>query len=189
MQIRFGKLAKNGDIDVTVTINDVEHTIEAFVFEGKIELVSIRSIDPTGNQRETLTNQINAAYNQQNQKKSEARNRRIASKEINHWWNAMSETDKKRLIMPLRDKLISIVDALLERNPNDIKRRHYESLIRRSQLGVLTVSSKLAAPKLNKLPRYDVADDKLRGSHYAFIALAEVCYPSLRSTKAAHVEL
>jgi len=192
VKFRFSKIAPNDDIDVTI-IEDSgkEHVAPCYIHDGKIVIVDISSLVQMHQheQVEHLTKQVNEAYAKHNSKKVEQRHRRTALKEVNHWWNALAIADKERLVMPLRDKLIAIVDALLAKNPNDIKRRHYESLIKRSQLGALTLNKRVDAKKLSKLPRYSSTDDKLHGSLYSFIALAEVCYPSLREANADSMAL
>lgn len=183
MKFKFGKICNESEIDITITHDNGEtYVAQCCYFDGQIDITGVRVIDPwavANDENYTrLTKIVNDAYRQQSIKQQAVSHKRSVHKIAQHWWNTKSMHDKERLVTPLANKLISIVDALLEKNPKDIKRKHYESLIQRSQLVDLSVDAVLLDTKLNKLPRYDALHDALLGSDRSFIALAEVCYPA-----------
>lgn len=186
MRFRFGKLQKNCDIDVTaIDENKNTYFLPCVFLEGAIEIVDFSAIDPSRNSERlvTLTRQVNFAYSAHLRRKAEAKRQRDAISAANHWWNSMSSADKMRLVSPLRKKLPLMINALLEKNPDDIKRKHYESLIKRSELGAAKVTQRVDDKKLKKLPQYSIVHDALQGSTYSFIALAEVIYPAASRSK------
>lgn len=182
MDFTFDKQV-GGDIDVyTVNRYGEKCAILCVVENDKIEVVDHDALDPhlTAEQKKILENSINNAYFSKVISKKRKRSSLRIVDSSNHWWLVLPEHKKLELVSGLADRLIGFVDALLEKNPNDIKRDHYDSLIRRSQIVELQVSGVIDPRKLRKLPRYDAASGRLHGTIRSFIALAEVCYPSSR---------
>lgn len=149
---------------------------------GRIRLTDVRDIDPTLSvEQDTARYEsiINDRYSSMLVSKNTAKMQRARASAECHWWNTLPQDVKLELCNRLAPALIGIVDELLTHNPNDIKRRHYESLIRRSQIQTMNVTRQMDSLKLKKLPRYNATTNKLTGTPRSFIALAEACYPPM----------
>jgi hypothetical protein len=191
MQFTFLPLKSNNDLDIQcINSHGEEGVMYCFLENGRVIIPDYREFDVRLSDREVelLDGIVNTAYLNQVVNKKRKRSAHRINDASNHWWVVLPEHRKIELITGLEDKLIGFVDALLDKNPKDIKRQHYASLIRRSQLTALQVDGYIESKKLRKLPKYDAVSGRLHGTIRSFIALAEVCYPA-KKYKESHVGL
>jgi ABC-type bacteriocin/lantibiotic exporter with double-glycine peptidase domain len=190
MILRFPKGTKNRhgalQMDVIAWHNGKKHTVLCDYIDSKIFVFDISELYPNASDSQVAEFEELATkqYKEQLIKKQRSKEERQEFRTTSHWWNTLTPRDKHIICKRVQPIVISVVDAILEKKPDCIKRKHYESLIQRSQLQTMCVTSEVPAKKLLRFPRL-THDDKLVGSDYAFIALIEVLYPPMtRSNKA-----